>query len=270
MRLRPAIAVALVLASVGAALGIAVARRSEGPRPPCGPGFERRGTGCEIVAGACPAPFELAPGGCSPPDRKVLIPAATISIGPSDWEAESRAAPRTLRVSAFLIDAFEVTRGLWAPGSRDALRAASGMTREEGAKFCESRGGRLPTEDEWTVAALSATSPARRYPWGDTGAVCRRAAWGLDHGPCGTGALGPDTVGAHADGDTPLGIHDLAGNVAEWVAEVQDNGAQADLAVAKGGSWRTSLVTDLRVWAKLELRRGARRDDVGVRCAYPP
>ena len=33
------------------------------------------------------------------------------------------------------------------------------------------------------VAAASAMNPPRRYPWGDTGAVCRRAAWGLASGP---------------------------------------------------------------------------------------
>jgi formylglycine-generating enzyme required for sulfatase activity len=268
MRLRPAPAIALVALSLTSALGLAIARRSVDLQPPCGLGFARLGVRCEIAGDACPPPFDRTLSGCSPPsNRSILIPASTIAIGASDWEAEGRATPRTLHVSSFRIDAFEVTRGLWRPGCSDPLRAASGMTRAEAAAFCQSRGGRLPTEDEWTVAALSASSPPRRYPWGDTGAVCRRAAWGLEHGPCGAGATGPDTVGAHGDGDTPLGLHDLSGNVAEWV---QADPSSPEVAVAKGGSWRTALASDLRIWARLELGSEARADDVGARCAYPP
>ena len=117
------------------------------------------------------------------------------------------------------------------------------------------------------VAATSAASPPRRYPWGDTGAVCRRAAWGLANGPCAHSADGPDTVGAHGDGASPLGMFDLAGNVAEWVAADQ---ARPEIGVAKGGSWHSELATDLRVWARLEVSPNARDPRIGVRCAYPP
>jgi formylglycine-generating enzyme required for sulfatase activity len=153
------------------------------------------------------------------------------------------------------------------PIDSDAARAASGMTRDEAAAFCASRGGRLPTEEEWTVAAASAANPARRYPWGDTGAVCRRAAWGLSAGPCALAADGPDTVGAHPDGDSLLGLHDVSGNVAEWVAPGK---AHPELGIAKGGSWQSALASDLRIWARLELEPSARDPRVGVRCAYPP
>ncbi|MDB4941803.1 MAG: hypothetical protein JWP97_1337, partial [Labilithrix sp.] len=108
----------------------------------------------------------------------------------------------------------------------------------------------------------------RRYPWGDTGAVCRRAAWGLARGPCGKGATGPDTVGAHPDGATPLGIHDLAGNVAEWV-EASDAAARG-LAVVRGGSFETDLATDLRTWVRREVPEGTREPSIGFRCAYEP
>lgn len=191
-----------------------------------------------------------------------------MAVGSSDWEAEGRVAARTLRVQAFRLDAFEATLGHWAPADhgamKDAARAASGMTRAEAAAFCASRGGRLPTEDEWMVAAARAEGTPRRYPWGDTGAVCRRAAWGLRTGPCSRRGVEPDTVGAHQDGDSALGLHDFAGNVAEWVA------GQGGPAIAKGGSWQSSLATDLRIWARLELPEGAREAGVGVRCAYDP
>lgn len=187
----------------------------------------------------------------------------TFEIGPSDWEAEGRVAPRTVRVAAFAIDAFEATvakvEGVPSP---DGARAASGLSRGDAARYCAARGGRLPTDDEWLAA--SAGARVRRYPWGDTGAVCRRGAWGLERGPCAQGAREPDTVGAHPDGATPDGIHDLAGNVAEWVAP----GPDPALGVARGGSFRTSLATELRTWNRLEIRPEERDGRVGVRCAY--
>jgi formylglycine-generating enzyme required for sulfatase activity len=196
------------------------------------------------------------------------VPAAALASGPSDWAGtDEPIRPLATRVQAFRIDAFEVTRGQWSAESDDPARAANAIARPEAKAFCESRGGRLPTEEEWVVAATSAMNPQRRYPWGDTGAVCRRAAWGLSDGPCARGADGPDTVGAHPDGDTPLGLHDVAGNVAEWVAA---DPARPAMGVAKGGSWSATLATDLRVLARLELAPEVRDPRVGFRCAYSP
>jgi formylglycine-generating enzyme len=215
-----------------------------------------------------------------------------VILGPSDWEAEGRVTPRTARVASFAIDRFEVTAGR-ACGhpegaafcdSADPARAASGVSLEQARAFCKAVGGRLPTEDEW-LAASGGEKP-RRYPWGDTGAVCRRAAWGLEAGPCGDGAMGPDTVGAHPEGATPLGIHDLAGNVAEWVdvpcAEpkppASEGAAPASVetgracpSVVRGGSWKTRLATELRTWLRHETSAAtASHGDatIGFRCAY--
>ena len=270
------VAVAIVVAIV---VGRSRGGRDEGAR--CGPGFVAGGARCLVPAGApCPRPLVPSPLGCDAPDVRVLVPEATLVIGPSDWEAEGRVQPRTVHAGPFRMDAFEVTRGRWgnaAPG--DAARAASGMTRAEAEAFCESQrdgagAGRLPTEDEWIVAAVSGSSPPPRYPWGETGAVCRRAVWGLGAGPCarvapspGAADPGPDTVGAHPAGDSLLGIHDLSGNAAEWVAT---EGAGGAAAVAKGGSWASDLAADLRVWAELDLAPGARDPRVGLRCVYPP
>lgn len=235
----------------------------------CGPGFAATGARCLVAPGGpCPPPLVPTGRGCDAPDERVVVPETTLEIGPSDWEAEGMVGSRTIHVSAFRIDAFEVTEGGYSGGARaaDAARAASGMGRDDAAGFCRRRGGRLPTEDEWIVAAASAghgSAPtARRYPWGETGAVCRRAAWGLLKGPCATRAGGPDTVGSHPDGDSSSGLHDLAGNVAEWV------GSEGDTAIAKGGSWASSLATDLRTWARLELPARGGDSRVGFRCAY--
>jgi formylglycine-generating enzyme required for sulfatase activity len=279
---RTAAAIALVVVAIGVAVAVARARRGGDEGARCGPGFVADGARCRVPAGpACPAPLTPAPAGCDAPDVRVLVPAATFAVGPSDWEAEHAVAPRTVRVAAFRLDAFEVTEARWkatmgaaaapatAPATGEPARAASGMTLDEAATYCARRGGRLPTEDEWLAAASGAIEPPHRYPWGDTGAVCRRAAWGLASGPCARGADGPDTVGAHPDGDSPLGLHDLAGNVAEWTASPPGTSGTAG-GVAKGGWWGTALASELRVWARLELPPGARDPRVGLRCAYVP
>ncbi len=228
------------------------------------------------VRGRCCATRDAPGGVCrespAPSAHLVAIGASTLVIGPSDWEAEGRVAPRTLHTAPFAIDAYEATvedvaragvASLAAGGGGDHGRAASGLTRDEAARFCASRGMRLPTEDEWIAAAAGSSDPAgRRYPWGDTGAVCRRAAFGLARGPCSRGGLGPDTVGAHPDGQTPEGLFDMAGNVAEWVTA-----ADGALGVARGGSWRSALAAELRVWSRLEIDPHAHDDRVGVRCA---
>jgi formylglycine-generating enzyme required for sulfatase activity len=259
-----ALAAAIVVAAVAGAVVVALRRAGSDDGARCGAGFEKSGTHCGVAEGSCPAPLVATSLGCDAPVVKVLVPAAKMVVGPSDWEAEGRVRPRTVHTDAFRIDAFEVTLGqlgLQLPGQAAAM-PARGVSRASAEASCEARGGRLPTEDEWMVAAASAVNPPRRYPWGDTGAVCRRAAWGLASGPCGQGATRPDVVGAHPDGDTPLGLHDMAGNVAEWVA--------GESPAAKGGSYADPLASDLRMWARLELGDEGSSGRVGFRCVYPP
>jgi formylglycine-generating enzyme len=285
----------IVLAGVRAAV-----RGTTEDEAPCGAGFVRHGTRCcpttapprapgacaVAPAASCPAPLVPTPQGCAAPERSVVeVPRTRVVIGPSDWEAEGRVRPRTVETGPFAIDRFEVSIGhIRRPETPSALaarfagaepaRAASGIDLYEARALCAARGGRLPTEDEWIVAA--AGDRPRRYPWGDTGAVCRRAAWGLTKGPCASGAVGPDTVGAHADGATPLGIHDLAGNVAEWVetgaCPAAGGGAPPDpcTAVVRGGSYETDLATDLRTWVRREVPAASREPSIGFRCAYEP
>ena len=225
--------------------------------------------GCHRNEVSCGAPFVVAGERCcdtaqsdhgvcarsTPPvPRMIRIPDTHLLVGPSDWEAEGRVAPRTVDVRAFWLDAYEAPVG----SGPDAARAQSGLSFAEAEAYCRAQAKRLPTEDEWMAAA--AESAAHRYPWGDTGAVCRRAAWGLASGPCARTGKGPDSIGAHPDGRTPLGVEDLAGNVAEWV--VSPRGP-----VVHGGSWRSALATELRTWARLELDPASHDDRVGVRCA---
>jgi formylglycine-generating enzyme required for sulfatase activity len=272
--------VAIVLLAVA---GVAAGMRLGRERAPCGAAFSRAGPrccptptpaneegACVFTAGqACPTPLVLTEHGCDAAERDaVAIPAMTVTVGPSDWEAEGRVVARTAFVPAFAIDRLEVTAGracasrVFAGASfcdrRDPARAAFGVTLAQAKAYCAERGGRLPSEDEW-LAAAGGERP-RRYPWGDTGAVCRRAGWGLFAGPCAEDARGPDTVGAHPDGATPLGVHDLAGNVEEWVT--------SGVPVVRGGSWKTRLATELRTWLRREAPPDVKDPTIGFRCAY--
>jgi formylglycine-generating enzyme len=274
MNVRIALVAAILV--VTAATGIWFVSRTRGGDNyvQCASGFARRGARCLPAAG-CPAPLTTTPRGCDAPLTRVRVPDTELLIGPSDWEAEGRVAPRTLRVRAFDIDAFEVTVGAFdANAKADLARAAAGMPRAAAEEFCHTqRGGRLPTDDEWIAAAAGGGGggeKAWRYPWGNTGAVCRRAAWGLVTGPCAFGATEPDTVGTHPEGDTPSHVHDLAGNVAEWVTGAAMVSDGRRLAYARGGSYKTALATDLRSWAWLELDPSRGDPRVGFRCAYDP
>ncbi len=291
---RPKLAAFAVVTLLAIAGVVAAVRTSRGDAP-CGAGFTRAGHRCcptpssSIEPGkcvfqqgsTCPAPLILTDHGCDEAERDVVeVPATTVIVGPADWEAEGRVSPRTVRVEAFAIDRLEVSSGRMCEAyagkrerfcdMRDRARAASGISFAEARGYCASKGGRLPTDDEW-LAAAGGDKP-RRYPWGDTGAVCRRAAWGLDSGPCGEDADGPDTVGAHPEGATPLGIHDLAGNVAEWVEAPCPEPRSGCPRIVRGGSWKTRLATELRTWLRREVTIGGGDvtgdPTIGFRCAY--
>jgi sulfatase modifying factor 1 len=236
----------------------------------CAEGQSLQDGRCAGQPALCPDGLERRADGCVARPRRVRINPGTTRIGPGDWEAQGVVQPEVVTFDRpFWLDAYEVTVDRWRQcAAAGACRAIDGepgqpvrrITFEEAVEFCRFAGGAIPTQFEWQFAASG--PGARRYPWGDTGAVCRRASWGLSTGPCAMGGDGPDIAGIHADGTSPDGIFDLAGGVAEWVV------AADGTATTCGGSWRTALATGLRTWHTEARDDRTRWDDVGVRCRY--
>ncbi|HTM45578.1 MAG TPA: SUMF1/EgtB/PvdO family nonheme iron enzyme [Polyangiaceae bacterium] len=210
---------------------------------------------------------------CAAVAQRINIAGGTITLAPADWETEGLFAPRTITVHAFTIDNIEYTWGRYSDciaahqcdpnilafpaAPPEAGTPITNIAPQKAAALCGAAGGRLPSGDEWIFAA--AGTEGRRFPWGSTGLVCRRAAFGLAHGPCAHGANSPELAGSRPDGATPEGTLDLAGNVAEWTVEPQGH-------LARGGSFLSTVAGQLKTWAS-EAANGP-SSHIGFRCVY--
>lgn len=85
--------------------------------------------------------------------------------------------------------------------------------------YCLAQGKRLPSEAEWEAAARGPAAPDQPllFPWGTGKPTCDGVAFG--GGPKGAcpSLTGPRPVGTAPADLTADGIHDLGGNVGEWV-----------------------------------------------------
>jgi eukaryotic-like serine/threonine-protein kinase len=174
----------------------------------------------------------------------VLVPAGEFKMGSNQGAADEKPVFRVF-LDDFYIDQYEVTNLRYAAcvqaGKCTPPKEASSSTRTDfgnldfanypvlnlnwyqAMAYCEWRGGRLPTEAEWEKAARG--TDGRLYPWGDEwdperANYCEISCnqYGND-GTYDDGYAATAPVGSFSAGASPYGIMDMAGNVAEWVAD---------------------------------------------------
>lgn len=188
------------------------------------------------------------------------------------------------RVKSFRIDKFEVTNAGYRGFVRDTKGVEPpywkisrfsgphlpvvGVTWEEARRYCQWAGKRLPTEDEWELAARG-NDNRRRYPWGNKFEE-RNVVYALrpDRG-------GPKAVGRRPGGASVHGVEDLSGNVWEWVEDEFLSDTRNSRPVVRDGVVLRTLRGGSWVNGKWAMAVGSRTGDLperrlpvyGFRCA---
>ncbi len=216
----------------------------------------------------------------------VKIPETACWIGSNDRPDEKPL--RQVKLPAFLIDKYEVSKedyaafiaatGREAPPYWLGRRPPKGRERhpvvmvtwDDAAAYAKWAGKRLPTAEEWEVAARGPDK--REFPWGSVFLEKE------DKIPCNcleywqvnkTEAPGTRPVDEFENGESPFGVYGMGGNVWEWTAtSAPAVGARppSEFRILKGGSFMTPQKA-LRCSNVYPEDPRIPHPDVGFRCA---
>jgi len=186
------------------------------------------------------------------PDAMVMVPESTVNyklIAADEFiPYPSAGMEMSARPDSFLIDKFPVTNedylrfvratGYIPTDTANYLKhwerglPISGQERypvvyvslEDARAYAHWAGKRLPTEEEWQLAAQG--TDGREWPWGNEFHATK----------CNNGFGRPTPVDAFPKGESPYGVADLVGNVWQMTADIYCNGAYY-FNIIRGGSY---------------------------------
>lgn len=220
--------------------------------------------------------FVLVPGACYAPGpiteaalREAGMEVAEVCVGPFDMGVHEVTFEEYDRFARETGRALPDDEG-WGRGRRpvvnvnvyDAVSFARWLSHSSGERY------RLPTEVEWEHAARAGSRNV--YPWGDEPGTNMANCDG-----CGSAWDGESTAPVGSFPRNAWGLHDMAGNVAEWTCSMRDPDPGRSFArcdslydsrrrVYRNGAWSdrpTSLRSAYRDW-NAAMRK---TDDVGFR-----
>lgn len=199
-----------------------------------------------------------------------LVPAGCFQMGYRDGFTEETPEHEVCFEEPFWIAVTETTNEQF--GAAGSLAGddypRNDVTWSQAQSFCQSKGGRLPTEAEWEYAASGPSNLL--YTMGDTlqpGFVIH------------AGSGGVNTVGSQPDGRSWVGALDMLGNVREWVSSAWENypfdaedGRERDpqnnetRRVIRGGGFTTGTANMRNTYREFN-QFDASAGDIGFRCA---
>lgn len=213
--------------------------------------------------------------------KMINIPAGEYEIGSNEGKDPEKPTHK-VKIDAFQIDIREVTKeeyaqfiqatgykppSSWSGGKLrgNGKEPVSDVSWDDATAYAKWAGKRLPTEEEWEVAASG--KDHYLYPWGNN--------W--ENGRANTKEASTNSVlpaGASPKGLSPFGLYDMCGNVWEWTSSEPDAYPGSsfkvdnpkDFKVIRGGSYmdvQAVVRTYSRNWVEANRTNAA----LGFRCA---
>ena len=191
----------------------------------------------------------------------VLIPPGTFQMGEAGWATPVH---RVTLTNAFYLGRYEVTQAQWqarmgnnpsyfqsassqVPAAQVPNRPVEQVSWNTIQGFLSQTGMRLPTEAEWEYACRGGTTKAYHgWPANPSGTnddnQVRNIAWNI--------GAGSQTIPVGGKAANGFGLHDMGGNVREWVndwysdsyyasspAQNPQGPSSGSDRVQRGGSW---------------------------------